>query len=129
MRASCGLLVGLLLAACDSSRSGGGSAFPGFDPGPAPADLRRGEIVYNSYCLSCHGRFGRGEGLGPPLLDSAYLRDRLPDEGLADAITQGARQRLWAFGAMPPVKRVTGSDLTQVVQYVRWLQRVATATH
>ena len=110
------------IAGCDSGRGGSGSAHRDFDPGPTPAELHRGEIVYNSYCLSCHGRFGRGEGLGPPLLDTLYLPSRLSDEAFSTAVTQGARQRLWSFGAMPPVKPVSAPDLAEVLRYTRWLQ-------
>lgn len=34
----------------------------GFDPNPA-----RGEVVFGTYCASCHGPAGRGTELGPPL--------------------------------------------------------------
>jgi cytochrome c len=115
----------LLTAGCSSNQVSAGSAYRGFDPGAAPAELRRGEIVYNSYCLSCHGRFGRGEGLGPPLLDTLYSPTHLPDQAFCTAVTEGARQRLWSFGAMPPIKTVTTSDLGEVLRYVRWLQEQA----
>lgn len=122
MNPTCRLTAALLLlVGCDSGR-GGGSAYPGFDPGPTPAELRRGEVVYNSYCLSCHGRFGRGEGLGPPLLDTLYSPTHLADQAFYSAVTQGARQRHWSFGAMPPVKPVSAADLGEVLRYVRWLQ-------
>lgn len=113
-----------LTAGCDSNQ-GGGSAYRDFDPGPTPVEFRRGEIVYNSYCLSCHGRFGRGEGLGPPLLDTLYTDSHLSDQAFHAAVTQGARQRLWSFGAMPPIKPVTTADLGEVLRYVRWLQERA----
>jgi mono/diheme cytochrome c family protein len=114
-------LVIVALVAC----GGGGSDgyMVGFNPGPTPGDLKRGEAVYNTYCMSCHGRHGTGEGLGPPLLDTLYLADQLTDQAFQDAITRGAPQRHWSFGAMPPVKAVKPGDIGEITRYVRWVQQ------
>jgi len=52
------LLPSAILAAC-----GGKTRIP---PAPQtrPYALRRGEILYERWCSACHGRTGRGDGLG-----------------------------------------------------------------
>jgi len=120
-------VAGILLLGspgCDSGAAGGAAGFRrDFNPGPAPAEMHRGEVVFNSYCISCHGLFGTGQGLGPPLLDTLYLPDRLPDQAFHDAVERGVRQRHWHFGAMPPIKRLERNDVDQIIGYVRWLQQ------
>lgn len=115
----------LALSGCGGEARGASGRWSGFAPGPTPAEFHRGEVVYNTFCLSCHGRHGTGEGLGPPLLDSLYAPDRLPDEAIFTAVERGASQRHFHFGAMPAVKRVTRGDLAEVIGYVRWVQRRA----
>jgi mono/diheme cytochrome c family protein len=117
------LAVSALVACGGGGRSDG--YLVGFNPGPTPPDLRRGEAVYNTFCMSCHGRHGTGEGLGPPLLDTLYSGTRLTDQAFYDAVERGAPQRHWSFGAMPPVKAVKPADLPEITQYVRWVQQRA----
>jgi len=119
-------LFGLLaLAACGADTGHWNGALAGFRPGPVPAEYHRGEVLFNSYCSSCHGLNGTGQGLGPALLDTLYLPAVLPDSAVARAIQQGARQRHWNFGAMPPVKRVEPGETALIIEYLRWLQRRA----
>ncbi|HTS90205.1 MAG TPA: cytochrome c [Gemmatimonadales bacterium] len=114
-------LLLLILVAC-GDRSG---SYAAFLPGPAPVDLNRGEVLYNTYCVSCHGRFGRGEGLGPPMLDSTFFPGHLPDNAWVRAVTQGAPQSNYHFGAMPPVKPIDPAEVPEILRYVHWLQRRA----
>jgi mono/diheme cytochrome c family protein len=109
------------LAAC-TERNG---PYAAFVPGTAPPEVHRGEVVFNTYCVSCHGRFGRGEGLGPPMLDAYFLPGQLPDEAWTRAITRGTPQARYHYGAMPPVKPVGPPDIPEVIRYVRWLQQRA----
>jgi mono/diheme cytochrome c family protein len=115
----------LLMLGCGGEARGSDAAFRRFNPGPAPQELHQGEVLYNTYCLSCHGLHGRGEGLGPPLLDSLYAPARLPDEAIFTAVERGVNQHNFHFGAMPPVKRLGRTEAEPVVGYVRWLQRRA----
>ena len=112
----------LLLAACDSGGQGGPAQFQRFNPGPAPAELAQGERLFNTYCTSCHGFYGKDEGLGPALLDTLYLAPRLADASIEQAILNGVPQTHWHFGAMPKVARVGPPEIQQVIPYVRWLQ-------
>lgn len=109
------------LAAC-----GGGndtSTLAGFGPGTPPAEMRRGAALFGSYCASCHGAFGTGQGLGPPLLDSLYLSPQFDDAAMAGAITSGARQKHWNYGAMPAVARAGPAEVPEIIGYVRWVQQ------
>jgi mono/diheme cytochrome c family protein len=115
----------LLLGCGETGRSH--TAFSKFDPGRAPPEFQRGERLYNSYCQSCHGLYGRGEGLGPPLLDSMYSSSVLPDEAIFIAVERGVRQHNFNFGAMPPVKRLSRPETEPVVGYIRWLQGASAA--
>jgi len=111
-----------LTPACEGGQGGSG-ALAGFSPGAAPPELARGASLFGSYCSSCHGAFGTGQGLGPPLLDSLYLAPAFDDTALARAVTEGARQQHWNYGAMPPVERVAPADLPALAGYLRWVQR------
>ncbi len=120
-RQSAGVLLGLVLAACGGG-SGGSAAMAAFNPGSTPAELQRGAALYGSYCASCHGALGKGQGLGPPLLDTLFLVSRVTDSAMTAAVVRGAPQRRFHYGAMPPVARVDTAEVPQVVAYVRWLQ-------
>jgi mono/diheme cytochrome c family protein len=119
---SAALLAGLVCLAACNDQNGPYSAFV---PGNAPPEVHRGEVVFNTYCVSCHGRFGRGEGLGPPMLDAHFFPGQLPDEAWTQAITRGTPQAKYHYGAMPPVKPVGPPDIAEVIRYVRWLQQRA----
>lgn len=116
-----GARLGLLLSvACGTG--GGDGRFDAFYPPKPPADHARGAVLYASYCSSCHGAFGKGQGLGPPLLDTLFLPRQVPDSAMAQAVLAGSPQRFWNFGAMPAVTRLNPAEVPLVVGYVRWLQ-------
>ena len=91
----------------------------------SPADtaaLERGTVVYNTYCVPCHGAKGEGDGLfvqhgfpGPPSL----LRTRtkaMADAGLFSIITNGS-------GSMPYYSaQITREDRWKAILHVRQLQ-------
>ena len=113
-------LAALLAGCCGSGDEA--SAYLRFKPGPTPDSLRRGEVIYNTYCISCHGRLGTGQGLGPPLLDSLYHPARLPDEAIYQAVERGVSQKHWHYGAMPKIQRVARAEVAEIIPYLRWLQ-------
>ena len=123
------LPTAVLLACWAMVGCGGGSdGYRSFNPGPTPAELHQGEVLFNTYCMSCHGGYGRGEGLGPPLIDSIYLPSRLADEAIFAAVERGVSQHNFHFGAMPPVKRIGRAETALIIPYVRWLQQRAATT-
>lgn len=119
------LLSAVLLAACDGGNQGGPEAYRRFNPGKPPAEMAQGERLFNTYCASCHGYYGRGEGLGPALLDTLYLAPRLPDASIESAVANGVPQTHWRYGAMPKVTRVGPAEVREIIPYVRWLQQRA----
>ena len=61
------------------------------------------------------------------MLDSSYPPARVPDEAILTAVERGVTRHKFNFGAMPPVKRLSRADAAPVVEYIRWLQRRASA--
>jgi mono/diheme cytochrome c family protein len=120
-------IAAALLLACGGSGEGSGP-YMSFNPGPTPPEAHRGEVVYNTFCMSCHGRYGRGEGLGPALLDTIFAPTRVSEAAFYQAVERGVPQTNYHYGAMPPLKPVTRADATEVFRYVRWLQEKAWAT-
>ena len=118
-----GILLLPWLWACGSQGSGPSARYRDYNPGQAPAQYHHGEMIFNTYCMSCHGLYGRGEGLGPALLDTLYRSDHLPDDAVLAAMERGVSQHNFHFGAMPPVKRITPAEAQLVLGYVRWLQQ------
>ncbi|MEM9701750.1 MAG: quinol:electron acceptor oxidoreductase subunit ActD, partial [Planctomycetota bacterium] len=97
---------------------------------PTLENVRRGQLVFNIYCASCHGVGGFGNGLvhkkaveiksqtwvPPSNLHTAVTRAR-PNGYLYDAITNGVR-KMPSYGAQIELK-----DRWNVVLYLRALQK------
>jgi mono/diheme cytochrome c family protein len=84
--------------------------------------LARGQVVYNAYCLPCHGKVGDGNGViaqrGPLVVTSLHeARLRSVAVGyIFDVITNGLN-RMYPYGG-----RIPPADRWAVVAYVRALQ-------
>lgn len=114
--------LAVVLTGCGGSGGEGAARFQGFNPGRAPDSLRHGEMIYNTYCISCHGRHATGQGLGPPLLDTLYAPQRMSDNAIYQAVERGVNQTHWHYGAMPKLQRVGRADVGEIIAYLRWLQ-------
>lgn len=77
-------------------------------------DMAVGKKQFNSRCAPCHGGDGTGGEMGPPIGTRLARRD---DASLIDLIHQGVPGK-----GMPPNK-VEGAELTDLVGYLRTLQR------
>jgi len=94
-------------------------------PPQPPQDLLKGEALYNTNCSACHGVGARGSKQGPPFLDKIYEPNHHADAAFYRAPEAGVRAHHWKFGDMPKIPGVTKDDLTQIIAYIRWLQKQA----
>jgi mono/diheme cytochrome c family protein len=90
-----------------------------------PPALAKGEALFNQHCAACHGVGGKGTKLGPPFLDKVYEPNHHADVAFFRAAEMGVRAHHWKFGDMPKIPGVTKDDVTQIVAYIRWLQKQA----
>ena len=88
-----------------------------------PPIIAKGETLFNTYCARCHGLGAKGTPQGPSFLDKIYAPDHHADAAFYRAPEIGVRAHHWKFGDMPRIPQVTKEDLTQIVAYVRWLQK------
>ena len=125
LRRSAGMLAVLALgAACSQGgESSGGRA--GSPPPPTPPEHAEGERLFAANCASCHGQHARGTQAGPPLVHSIYEPGHHADAAFYFAVERGVAQHHWRFGNMPPQPQVSRDEMTQIIGYVRWLQRQA----
>lgn len=86
--------------------------------GPGTA-LERGERIYAANCAQCHGADLTGNERGPSLLLEVYGSDELADADIADAIRNGAEQRLFEFGPMAGNGALSDQQIDAVVAFVR----------
>jgi mono/diheme cytochrome c family protein len=80
------------------------------------ADAAAGKTVFATKCKSCHG----ADGEGNPAIAKAMKVELKPLSATAadvkDVVTKGQ-------GKMKPISSVTGSDLDNVVAYVKSLKK------
>jgi mono/diheme cytochrome c family protein len=106
-----------------------------FDPGAdslqnptQPGDLatlKRGQVLYQSYCQTCHGSTGMGDG---PV--SMASKRPGPFAGVFPLVTAMSRSDGYIFNLirnggtrMPSYKRIPDHDRWLIVNYVRYLQK------
>ena len=106
----------------------------------APAALpsreeERGRLLYERYCVFCHGRAADGFGINAPnlRLEVPALADpqRLAgasNQQLADRIARGGSAQGLPAGCPPWSRRLGAGNVQAVVAYLRWLARVAPAS-
>jgi mono/diheme cytochrome c family protein len=89
---------------------------------PTLTVLKRGQVVFNTYCIVCHGPAGMGDGSvvprfpRPPSLQSDKVRN-WPDGNIYHVITMGQNM-------MPSyASQIAPGDRWAVIHYVRALQR------
>ena len=83
-----------------------------------------GKQEFDANCAQCHGANAAGqEGVAPPLVHKIYEPNHHGDQSFYLAAKQGVRAHHWPFGNMPPVEDITDVEISQIVNYVRTLQR------
>lgn len=88
------------------------------------ATLKRGQVLYQQYCLVCHGQSGAGDGpvVGENRLPALPTLDLTSERAVG--LTDGY---LWGMiangrGVMPSYRRIPAADRWYIVNYVRQLQ-------
>jgi len=84
-----------------------------------------GGSLFRQYCQTCHGPQASGSNFGPPLVHASYKPNHHPDAAFYRAAQSGARAHHWKFGNMPPVAGIRTEEITQIIAYIRGLQREA----
>ncbi len=119
------MLCHVVLTAC--SRADGMA--PTLEPGSSRGDAAKGRQFFASTCATCHGPHGEGiPGLGKSVMTSDFVATHT-DAELVAFIRSGRNvdDPLNTTGvAMPPKggnPALTDADLTDIVAYIRSLQR------
>ena len=87
------------------------------------ANAEQGKALFDANCARCHGVNAAGSNNGPPLVHKIYEPNHHSDIAFVLAATRGVRAHHWQFGNMPALPNVDENDVTQIVAYVRELQR------
>ena len=74
-------------------------------------------------CARCHGAMADGTDTGPPLVHRLYEPGHHADFAFQSAAKNGVIAHHWDFGDMPPVAGVSEDEVTQIIAYIRDLQR------
>lgn len=83
----------------------------------------RGKVAFDENCVSCHGENGAGSDQGPPLVHGIYNPGHHADPAFYLAARRGVPRHHWNFGNMPPLPEITQKTMTEIIRYVRELQR------
>lgn len=87
------------------------------------AEAVAGRLKFEANCMRCHGKNAAGTDKGPPLIHKIYEPSHHSDMSFYRAAKNGVRAHHWLFGDMPPVAGAKEQDVTEIIRYVRELQR------
>ncbi len=82
-----------------------------------------GKRAYDANCASCHGANAGGGDGGPPLVHDIYNPGHHANAAFVRAARLGVQQHHWKFGNMPPLPKVSIEQTTDIIRYIRELQR------
>ena len=82
-----------------------------------------GEQLFADNCSRCHGEMADGTDIGPPLVHRLYEPGHHPDFSFQNAVKNGVISHHWDFGDMAPVPGLSEDEVTQIIAYIRGLQR------
>jgi hypothetical protein len=88
-----------------------------------PFKLGLGMKKFQTMCSKCHGEWGGGTEQGPPLMHPFYKPSHHGDPAFYNAALKGVKAHHWKFGDMPAVAGTTPKDVSQIIGFVRWLQK------
>jgi len=83
--------------------------------------------LYESKCANCHGVGGKGTAMGPPHIDSKFLRNA-SDEEVFKVVKYGRRASEKQYKKialpMPPWRdRLTDEEISALVEYMKALNK------
>jgi mono/diheme cytochrome c family protein len=117
----------LTFSACGGDTGAGTTEPPSTTPVTTGTAAERGEALFNTTCIACHGPGGEGiEGLGKPLTTSEFAAGLTDGELLAfiDAGRPADDPLNTTRIAMPPRggnPSLSDADLLDIIAYVRTL--------
>lgn len=88
-----------------------------------PFQYGLGKNLFETNCSTCHGTWGKGTEIGPPLMHQFYKPSHHDDTAFYRAALTGTRAHHWKFGDMPAVPGVNRKNLSKIIPYIRWLQQ------
>ena len=114
----------------DGSPSAAGTTAKPAAKSAAPANIEQGKAIYKTYCASCHGETGKGDGpaagvLKPPPRDHtdyAYM-SKLSDDEIEKTIKMGGAMK--GKPLMPSHPHLKEAELKSLVVFVRSLSAPA----
>lgn len=112
------MVIGAGLTGCGT---GGGDSDTAADATRASSG-GKGAQVYARSCAQCHGADLRGTTRGPSQFSEVYEPGHHPDASYRSAIVNGVAAHHWAFGDMPPVEGLDGTEIDAVIAYIRGRQ-------
>lgn len=88
------------------------------------SEFSNGKSLYEANCSGCHGvSLGGKKGLGPPFVHRYYAPGHHSDVAFYRAVSQGVTAHHWQFGDMPAIGTLTREDTSQLISYIRAVQR------
>ena len=84
---------------------------------------QQGNSVFDANCASCHGVHASGTDQGPPLVHKIYEPGHHADFAFVRAVRNGVRAHHWPYGDMAPVEGLSDEKVSQIIVYVRELQK------
>lgn len=91
----------------------------------APEVLSKGEALFNTHCVKCHGQKAAGTDNGPPLVNKIYHPNHHADLSFRWAVQRGVASHHWRFGNMPKIDGVNNDEIDLLIKYIRHLQKEA----
>lgn len=88
-----------------------------------------GKKAFDTNCAQCHGVNGSGTEKGPPLIHNIYNPGHHGDQSFLLAAKRGVRSHHWKFGDMPPLPNVKNKEITDIVAFIREVQRANGITY
>ena len=111
------IYIGLFLLSASLPATSGETGFK------VPFQYGLGKNQFETNCSGCHGPWGKGTAIGPPLMHRFYIPSHHTDTAFYQAALKGAKAHHWKFGDMPAVAGMTRKKMRKIIPYVRWLQQ------